>query len=179
VKVAQSGAEERRGGGGRAGDFLRRAFGDDVPAVGAGVGPDLEDPVRGFEHVEIVLDHDHAVTAVDQGVQNREEALHVVPMQAGGGFIEEQQGARTRRRFRFGSERVQVAHQLEPLGFAPAKRVEWLTKGEVTQADGTPAPPTVAGSAGEPKRVEGNPRYSCPADRRRTGPASEWRAPRA
>jgi hypothetical protein len=72
---------------------LGRALGDDAAAVGAGFGADLDDPVGGFEDVEVVLDHDDAVTAVDEGVEDGEEALDVVAVEAGGGFVEQQQRA--------------------------------------------------------------------------------------
>jgi hypothetical protein len=99
VTPGQGGAEEGGGGGIGAGDLLGRAFGDDAAAGGAGLGADLQNPVGGFEHVEVVLDDDDAVAAVDKLLQHGEEPLHVVAMQAGRRFVQQQQRARGRRGF--------------------------------------------------------------------------------
>jgi hypothetical protein len=50
-------------------------------------------PVGGFEDVEVVLDDDHAVAAVDEGLEDAEQAFDVVAVQAGGGLVEQEQGA--------------------------------------------------------------------------------------
>jgi hypothetical protein len=83
-------AQERRGGSVAAGKVLRRTFGDDATTLGAGFGTDFEDPVGGFQDVEIVLDDDDAVTAVHDALEHGEQALYVVAVQAGRGFVEQQ-----------------------------------------------------------------------------------------
>jgi len=94
MTLGEGGAEEGRGGGGGGGHGLGRAGGDDAAAGGAGLGPDFEEPVGGFEHVEVVLDDDEAVAAIHDLLQDGEQALHVVAVQSGGGFVQEEQGAR-------------------------------------------------------------------------------------
>ncbi len=63
-----------RGGGRPAGgNGLGRPLRNDPAALLPGAGADLEEPVRGLEDVEVVLDHDDAVAAVDQRLQDPEE----------------------------------------------------------------------------------------------------------
>ncbi len=69
------------------------AFGDDAAAVGPGVGTDLENPVGGLQDIEIVLDNDHAVAAIDERLEDGEEAFDVVAMKPGGGLVEEEERA--------------------------------------------------------------------------------------
>ena len=40
-----------------------------------------------------MLDDDHAVSAFDKGLKDGEQPLHIVAMKAGGGFVEEEEGA--------------------------------------------------------------------------------------
>ena len=70
------------------GDDLGWAFGDDFAAVRAGVGTDFNQPVGGFEDVEVVLDDDDAVAAIDEGLQDTEEAFDVVAVEAGRGLVQ-------------------------------------------------------------------------------------------
>ncbi len=58
--------EERGGGGAGPSRLLGSALGNDQAAGGARLGADLDDPVGGGEHVHVVLNHDHAVSAVHQ-----------------------------------------------------------------------------------------------------------------
>jgi hypothetical protein len=91
--VGEGGAEEGGRGGGGAGDEFGRAFGDDLAAVGAGFGADLDEPVGGLEDVEVVLDDDDAVAAINEGLEDRDQAFDVVAVEAGGGFVEEDEGS--------------------------------------------------------------------------------------
>ena len=52
------------------GDLLRRAFGDDLAALDAAFGTHVDDPVGGFDDVEIMFDHHHAVALFDQAVED-------------------------------------------------------------------------------------------------------------
>ena len=53
------------------GDFFRRAGGDDFAAALAAFGAEIDDPIGGFHHVEIVLDDDHRVAQIDQAARAR------------------------------------------------------------------------------------------------------------
>jgi len=45
-------------------DVGRQSLGDDVAAVDAGAGADIDDVVGGADRVLVVLDHDHRVAEV-------------------------------------------------------------------------------------------------------------------
>src|SRR3546814_7824551 len=47
------------------------------------------DPVRGLDHVQVVLDHYDRVAVGAQLVQHREQVFDVVEVQAGGGLVED------------------------------------------------------------------------------------------
>ncbi len=62
-------------------DVGGRAFGDDLAAVHAGAGADVDDVVGGADGVLVVLDHDHGVAEVAQPAQRVEEARIVALVQ--------------------------------------------------------------------------------------------------
>ena len=43
-----------------------RALGDELAAVFAGFGAEVEDPVGGFDDVEVVLDDEQGVAGIDE-----------------------------------------------------------------------------------------------------------------
>src|SRR4051795_6069780 len=74
-------------------DILGRAPGDDFAAAVAAFGAEVDHPVGGFDHFEIVLDHHHGVALRYQLVQYLEQFFDVVEMQAGGRLVEDIQRA--------------------------------------------------------------------------------------
>src|SRR5450631_3844893 len=58
-------------------DILRRAPGDDFAAAVAAFGAEVDHPVRGFYHLEIVLDHHHGISLRHQLVQHFQQFLDV------------------------------------------------------------------------------------------------------
>ena len=68
-------------------DF-RRALDDDSAAGVAAAGAQVDDPVGGLDHVEVVLDDQHGVTHVHQAVQHRQQRLNVGEVQAGRRFVQ-------------------------------------------------------------------------------------------
>jgi hypothetical protein len=66
----------------------------DAPAGRAAFGAEVDDPVGLGDHVQVVLDHHHAVAAVDQAVQHADELVHVGHVQAHGGLVQHVQGVR-------------------------------------------------------------------------------------
>lgn len=50
--------------------FFRRAGGDDLPAAGAAFGAEVDDPVGGFDHVQIVLDDHHSIAVARQALHH-------------------------------------------------------------------------------------------------------------
>src|ERR1700694_2137117 len=52
--------------------LLGSALGDHVAALLATLGPEVDQPVRRLEHVQVVLDDDHRVAVIDKAVQYHE-----------------------------------------------------------------------------------------------------------
>src|SRR5690606_9865658 len=55
----------------------------------AAVRSEVDDPVGGLDDVDVVLDDDQRVAAVDQAVQDVEELARVLEVEAGGGLVED------------------------------------------------------------------------------------------
>src|SRR4029450_10520506 len=55
------------------GDLFGRAGGEEVAAELAAFGAEIEEPVARFEDVEVVLDDDGRVAAIDEALQDGEE----------------------------------------------------------------------------------------------------------
>ena len=73
----------------RRGDqVVELAFGDDVAAVDAGAGADVEHVVGGADRVLVVLDHDHGVAEVAQALERFEQPRVVALVQADRGLVE-------------------------------------------------------------------------------------------
>ena len=102
-----------------------------------------------------MLDDDDAVPAVHDALENLEQALHVVAVESGGRFVQEQQSCTWANRRKIGvwSQKfdirnaisncrtasgvvAEVADEFQALGFAAGEGVERLTKREVAEADG-------------------------------------------
>ena len=73
---------------GHARDLLRRTRGDDLSAGFAAFGSQIDEPVGRFQHVEVVLDHEQAVTRVQQFPEGGQQFHDVVEVQTGGRFVE-------------------------------------------------------------------------------------------
>ena len=78
----------------RVDQVLDLALGDDLAAVDAGTGADVEHVVGGADGVLVVLDHDHGVAEVAQPLQRFEQARIVALVQADRGLVEHIQAHR-------------------------------------------------------------------------------------
>src|ERR1700674_1008279 len=76
-----------------AGDELGRALRDDAAATFAALGAEVDNPVGLFDDVEVVLDDEHAVAEIDESLQDVEKFSNVVEVEAGGGLVEDVEGA--------------------------------------------------------------------------------------
>ena len=92
----------------------RGARGDDVAAVDAGAGPDLDEVVGGHHRVLVVLDHDHRVAEVAQALERRDQLLVVALVQADRGLVEHVQHAH--------QARPDLGRQADPLRLAAGER---------------------------------------------------------
>ena len=72
---------------------LWRAFGNNAAAASATFWPQIDNPVGGFDDVEVMFDHHHAVTVFCKSMQNTEQQADVLEVQAGGGLIQDVEGA--------------------------------------------------------------------------------------
>ena len=76
---------------GTSGDFLGCSGGNDLPALVAGVGAEVYDPIGGFHDLKVVLDDEHGVAGVHQSLEDLEQHAHIVEVQAGGRFVKEEE----------------------------------------------------------------------------------------
>ena len=77
------------GEGGAVGDEVRRgALENDLPAVVAGAGAEVDDPVGVRHHGLVVLDHDDRLAGVDEAVEQAEQLLDVREVKAGGRLVD-------------------------------------------------------------------------------------------
>jgi hypothetical protein len=65
-------------GSARARDLLGRTLRDDPAAALAALGPEVDDPVRRADHLEVVLDDDHGVPLLGQRPQHAQQLEDVV-----------------------------------------------------------------------------------------------------
>src|SRR5205823_4446169 len=75
------------------GDLFGYSLGNDLPAFVPGFRPEIDDPIRAFDHIEVVFDDEHGMTGVNQTLKNFEQQADIVEVQAGGGLVEEEQCA--------------------------------------------------------------------------------------
>src|SRR5688572_7283743 len=69
-------------------EALGYALEDDAAAAAAALGPQVDDPVRLGDHIEVVLDHQHRVAGVDQAVQHADQLLDIGHVQADRRLVE-------------------------------------------------------------------------------------------
>src|SRR4051812_37315662 len=74
-------------------DLFRCAGANELSACFAAFRTKIDDPVGGLDDVEVVLDHQQAVTRLQQFAKRREELRDVVEMKPGGGLVENVQDA--------------------------------------------------------------------------------------
>ena len=70
-----------------------RALGHDEAARVAAFGAQVDEPVAGADHVQVVLDDDERVPRVDELAQRAHELGNVVKVQARGGLVKQKQRA--------------------------------------------------------------------------------------
>ncbi|MCY1339899.1 hypothetical protein D9M69_257990 [compost metagenome] len=116
-----------------------RAGADHAAAGIAALGTQVDQPVGGADHVEVVLDHDQRMAAVEQLAEGQHQLGDIVEVQTRGRLVEHEQAARQRiaagarrRGLRgFGKE----AGQLQALRLAARQRRHGLAQLHVFEAD--------------------------------------------
>ena len=74
------------------GDFFWRTRGDEHSPLIAALWPQVNEVIRGFDDIHVVLDDDHGVASIDEAVEHGEQALNVGQVQAGGWLVEDVEG---------------------------------------------------------------------------------------
>ena len=113
-----------RGGAGL--DVRRRALRDQVSAVHAGAGTQVDDVIGRFDRLLVVLDHDDGVAEVAQLLQGREQAAVVALVQADRGLIEDVHDA--------GEPGAHLAGEPDALRFPARERLGGAIERQVVQA---------------------------------------------
>ena len=117
-----------------ANDFFGCAGGDDLTAGGAAFRTEVDDPVGGFDDVEVVLDDEERSAAIDEFLEGHEELADVFKMQAGGWFVEDIQdavGSLAGFGVTAGADAGQMQGELDALGFSAGERGGGLAETEV------------------------------------------------
>src|SRR5262249_50869584 len=119
---------------------LGRPLGHELAASGAAFGPEVEDPVRALDHVEMVLYDEHRVAGVDETLQDAEKPPDIVEMEPGGGLVENVEDVPTQP----GAE---LSGDLEALRLAARQGRGGLAQAEIAEPDvlGNPESPRQPG----------------------------------
>jgi hypothetical protein len=121
-------AQEGAGDGTRFGeDRVEPAIRDDLAAVLARAGPDIDHPVRGSDRLLVVFDHEDGVAEVAQARERRDQLCVVALVEPDRWLIEDVQHAHQRR--------PDLGREPDPLRLAAAERLRCAVDREVVQPD--------------------------------------------
>ena len=101
--------------------LLRRTRHQNTATTSAPFRAQINDPVRGFDDVQVVLDDDDGVAPIPQLVQYLEQLLDIVEVQPGGRLIQNIEGLA-------GVPLGELPRQLDPLRLAARERGGGLTE---------------------------------------------------
>src|SRR5882672_3599239 len=110
------------------GNLLGGALRNDAATAFATFGAQIDDPVGLLDYVEVVLDDEDGVAEVGEAVQDVEEFFYIVEVQAGGGLVQNVQGAA-------GLAARKFAREFDALRFAARKSGGGLAQLDVAEAD--------------------------------------------
>ena len=117
---------------------LWRALGHQQATGFAALRPEVNQPVTGAHHIEVVLNHNQRVAVFQQAAHGAHQLGNVIKVQAGGRFVKQEQhaffgGGLATCCFAFGGF-GQEARELEALGFTAAEGRHGLAQFDVVQA---------------------------------------------
>ena len=98
------------------------------PPSGPAPGPEVDHPVGGLDHVEVVLDEQHRVAGVHQVAEDTQQLVDVVQVQPGGRLVEDVELAAAAPR----AER-QLARDLDALRLAAGERGRGLAQAQIAE----------------------------------------------
>ena len=107
--------------------LLERAVGDDLAAVLAGPGPDVDDPVGRPDRLLVVLDDEHRVAEVAQAGQRRDQLRVVALVEPDRRLVEDVQDAHERR--------ADLGREPDALGLAAGQRHARAVHRQVVETD--------------------------------------------
>ena len=107
--------------------ILVAALEDDLAALLPGVGTHIDDVIRHFDHVRIVLHDEDGVALVAQLLQQLIQAMHVAWVQSDARLVEDIHHVH--------QAAAQMLDDLDALRFAAGKRVGFAVQAEIFQAD--------------------------------------------
>ena len=108
-------------------DLVGRALGDDVAAVDAGAGADVDHVVGGEDRILVVLDHEHGVADVAQVLERLQQARVVALVQADGGLVQHVEHA--------GEARADLRGQPDALALAARQRAGRARQRQIVEPD--------------------------------------------
>src|SRR5262249_20182297 len=68
---------------------LRCSLGDDHPAAISTFWTQVDDPISGLDHVQVVLNHEHGVAAIDEAMQHVQQHAHILEVETRRGLVED------------------------------------------------------------------------------------------
>lgn len=93
------------------GDLFRSSFRHDLPAPGTPFGAEVDDPVCGFDDIQVVFNDHQRIAGIHEFVKDSEELLDVLKMQTGRWLIHDIEHI-------FGGSALQLGGDFQALGFA-------------------------------------------------------------
>src|SRR3989344_8613964 len=107
--------------------LLGRAFRYYPAAPLAAFRPQVDDPVRALDHVQIVFYDHHRVAPVDPALENGEKLFDVREVKTGGRLVQKIQGPA-------GVPFAELGGKFDPLGFAARKSGGGLPQGQISES---------------------------------------------
>ena len=112
---------------GAGGDLLRRPFGDDLAAVHAGAGADIDNIIGRPDRILVMLDHDHRIAEAAQAPERIEEPRIVALMQADRRLVQHVEDA--------GEARADLRGEADALALAARQRARRARQRQVVEPD--------------------------------------------
>ena len=113
-------------------ELCRRALRDDLAAVLAGAGAEVDDVVGGADRALVVLDHDHGVAEVPQPLERVDQLLVVALVEPDRGLVEDVEDAHERR--------ADLGREPDPLRLTAGERVGRPLERQVADPDAVEEP---------------------------------------
>src|SRR6201984_2723641 len=71
------------------GNVLRRTLGNARPAINTALWPQVDDPIRGLNHLEVMLNDDQSISLVPKLYEDIEQLADICEMKPGRRFIQD------------------------------------------------------------------------------------------